>query len=70
MSNFLSTPSFITSRQCLIFWVFVAGEFDRQWCYCIDIYSLAVFCTQYHSTTLYCNDSNVGIPFTFVCDTM
>ena len=33
MSNLLSTPPFITStraRQRLIFWVFVAGEFDRQ----------------------------------------
>ena len=36
LSNLLSTPPFITSRQraCaskrLIFWVFVAGEFDRQ----------------------------------------
>ena len=65
MSNLLPTPSFITSRQCSIFCVFIAGEFDRQTdrqrYYYIDIYSLAVFCTQYRicSTALYCNDSNV-----------
>ena len=40
--------------------------------YGIHFNKVIVNCTskQYYSTTLYCNHSNVGISFTFICDSI